>query len=179
MSMPRAATIANVLGYQCAWWSCVASAAADRPALGMAASAAFALATLALGGRWREDLRTLAIALPLGFGMDSAFAASGWLVYAAGPWSPLAPGWIAAIWVAFAMTLNHSLAFLRSHLPIAAVLGLLGAPLAYSTAARGFGVLAFADPAPQVLVALALAWALLLPLVLVVDARAPRRAGFA
>lgn len=173
---PRTALIANVLGYQCVWFACVGAAAAGRPLLGIAASLAFTLATLALGGRWRADLRTVAIALPLGFAMDSAFAAAGWLAYAApGPWPFAAPAWIAAIWLAFAMTLNHSMGFLRRHALAASLLGLAGAPLAYWGASRGFGVLGFAEPVVDSLLAVGLAWALLLPVILRLDAPRPPR----
>lgn len=170
--------LANVLGYQAVWFASVGGAAAGTPWPGLLASAAFVLATLCWGGRWRADLRTLAIAVPLGFGMDSLFAAFGWLAYEpAGPWAYAAPAWIAAIWLGFAMTLNHSLAFLRRRLGLAAVFGLAGAPLAYWSAGRAFGVLAFADPA--VMLAVGAAWMLVLPAIFALDARPPRRAAWA
>lgn len=172
----RAALVANVLGYQCVWFACVGGAASGRPALGILASAGFTLATLALGGRWRADLHTLAVALPLGFAMDCAFAAAGWLAYAApGPWPFAAPAWIAAIWGAFAMTLNHSLGFLRGRAIAASLLGLAGAPLAYWTASRGFGVLGFAEPMPAVLLGVGIAWAMLLPAIFRLDLPRLRR----
>jgi hypothetical protein len=166
------ATVANAVGYQLVWFACVAGAAAGRVWPGLLAAAVFMVATLRLGGCWRADVRTLAIAVPLGFGLDSAFAAAGWLAYdPPGPWPLAAPAWIAALWLGFAMTLNHSLRFLRRRPVAAALLGMLGAPLAYLGAARGFGVLAFATPWPPVLLALALAWGLLLPAIFALDAR--------
>ena len=172
----RTALLANVLGYQCVWFACVGGAAAGRPELGLLASACFTVATLGLGGRWRADLRTAAVALPLGFAMDSAFAAAGWLAYASpGPWPFAAPAWIAAIWLAFAMTLNHSLGFLRGHAIAASLLGLAGAPLAYWSASRAFGVLGFAEPMVAVLLGVGMAWALLLPAILKLDL--PRLGG--
>lgn len=178
--MPRAAILANALGYQAVWWACVAGASLGQPGPGMVASAAFVLATLAFGGRLREDLRMLLIAAPLGIGMDSAFAAAGWLVYGEpGPFPQFAPSWIAAMWMSFAMTLNHSLRFLRGKVLPAAAFGLLGGPLAYWAAARAFGVLAFADPAMLVLLAVGLAWAVLMPAVMSLAARKPREERFA
>lgn len=172
----RVATLANVLGYQLVWFACVAGAAAGRPWPGWLASALFTLVTLRLGGCWRSDLRTLVVAVPLGFGTDSLFAAGGWLAYApAGPWPFAAPAWIGAIWFAFAMTLNHSLAFLRTRPTLSAVLGLVGAPLAYLGASRGFGVLAIATPVPAVLLSLGVAWAVLLPSIFAIDRRRPWR----
>lgn len=180
MSPSRARLFANVLGYQLAWFAAVGSAAAGQVWLGCSAALAFAVATLCLGGRWRADVFTLLVALPLGFGMDSLFAAMGWLAYTPeGPWPAVAPPWIAAIWLAFAMTLNHSLRFLRGHPAGCALLAFVAAPLAYWSASRGFGVLEFAAPAPVVLLAVGLGWALLLPGILALDTRLPRRLEWA
>lgn len=180
MSRSRIAVLANALGYQCVWFACVASAAAHRPVWGLLASLSFTLATVGFGGCWRNDLRTLGIVLPLGIGMDSLFATADWLAYPGqAAAAVLPPGWLAAIWMGFAMTLNHSLAFLRGRAWLAATLGMLAAPAAYWAASRGFGVLEFMRPAPTVLVALGLAWALFLPAILALDARPVRREAVA
>lgn len=167
------AALVNVVGYQAVWFACVLGAASDRHWPGVLAATCFVAGTLAWGGRSRADLRTLAIVAPLGILLDSAFAASGWLAYHPSGQGPMAPGWIAAIWAAFAMTLNHSLASLRQHRRLASLLGLAGGPLAYWSAAAAFGVLRFPDPALPALLALALAWALLLPMVFAIDDRLP------
>ncbi len=170
ISSQQAATLANALGYQCVWFVCVAGAAAGSAWVGLSASLVFVAATLAFGGRLRDDLGTLLVLLPLGMGLDSTFVAAGWISYSpAGFWPGLAPIWIAAIWLSFGMTLNHSLRFLRQRPWLAGSLGLLGAPLAYWGASRGFGVIHFAEPAALVLVGLGLCWFLLLPLVFSLD----------
>lgn len=162
--------IANVLGYQAVWLACVGGAASGRVWPGVVAALAFAIATLALGGRRADDLRTLAFVLPLGFVVDSSLVASGWISYSpSGPAASLAPAWIAAIWLAFAFTLNHSLAFLRPHRALSAVLGLAGGPLAYWGASRAFGVIEFAQPALTTLLVVGLCWAALLPLLFALD----------
>ena len=164
------AGLANALGYQAVWFACVAGAAAGQVWWGLVGSVLFSAATLVLGGRARADLGTLLVLLPLGLGLDSLFAAAQWTRYEpSGPWPSAAPAWIAAIWLSFGMTLNHSLAFLRQRPYLASLLGLLGAPLAYWGASRGFGVIQFAQPVAAVLLALGLGWALLLPLVFRLD----------
>ena len=176
----RIATLANVLGYQAVWFACIAGASRGLVWPGVLASLLFVSATLWRGGRWREDLRTVAVALPLGFGMDSLFVAAGWLAYEpAGPWPMAAPVWIAALWLSFAMTLNHSLALLRKHVAVAALLGAVGGPLAYWGAASGFGVLSFGPPALVASLAVGAAWAVLLPTILVLDSRAAQRTALA
>ncbi len=170
------ARLLNAVGYQLVWIAAASGAGAQKGWPGPVAALLFALATVAFGGRARADLRTLAIALPLGFTLDSLFAASGWLVYAQPmPW-PMAwaaPLWIWALWTAFAMTLNHSLSFLGERLGLCALLGVVGGPLAYLTAAGAFEAVDFARPLPQVLAALALAWGLVLPLLVGLNRRRP------
>jgi len=171
-SRPALPMLANVLGYQTVWFACVGGAASGRPWLGVLAALAFALATLALAGSRAADLRTLAVVLPLGFLLDSGLVASGWISYSpSGPAQALAPIWIASIWLAFAFTLNHSLAFLRPHRALTALLGLAGGPLAYWGASRAFGVIEFAQPAVMTLVVVGLCWAVLLPLLFALDGR--------
>lgn len=162
--------LANVLGYQLVWFACVGGAASGLAWPGVIAALVFAIATLAFAGRPGADLRTLAIVLPLGFVVDSGLVASGWITYSlAGPAQSLAPAWIAAIWLAFAFTLNHSLAFLRPHRALSAMLGLAGGPLAYWGASRAFGVIEFAQPTVATLAVVGLCWAVLLPLLFALD----------
>ena len=163
---------ANVVGYQAVWFACVAGAGRGQPWMGPVAAMAFAALTLAFGGKRDADLRTLLLVLPIGFALDSAFAASGWMHYAQPwPWQHAAPLWIWALWFGFAMTLNHSLAFLGGRPWLAALLGLLGGPLAYWAASSAFGAVRFGVPIASVMVALALAWAVTLPLLMTLNRR--------
>jgi hypothetical protein len=165
-------TAGNVIGFQLVWLASIGGAGAGLAWAGPAAAAVFVAAMLAVGGRRRDDLRMLAIALPLGLAMDSGFAASGWLVYAEpGPWPALAPVWIASLWAGFALTLNHSMAFLRGRPAAAALFGLLGGPLAYWSAAEAFSAVAFGVPAAWALAALAIGWAAVLPLLFALGGR--------
>ena len=162
--------LANAVGFQLVWLSCVAGAGSGRGWMGPLAVVIFAAFTLGFGGKVRSDLRVLALALPLGFGFDSALAASGWLHYAQ-PWPSAlaAPAWILSLWAGFALTLNHSLAFLRQHPAWSLLLGLIGGPLAYVAAERGFHAVIFQPPMILPLLALALGWAVALPLLFWLD----------
>ncbi|GAB2492019.1 DUF2878 domain-containing protein [Arenimonas alkanexedens] len=174
-------TASNVLGYQAVWFASVAGAGAGYAWAGPAAALVFVAATLALGGQRARDLRLLALALPLGILLDTAFAASGWLRYAE-PWPFVwaAPVWIWSLWAGFTMTLNHSMAFLRERPLAASLLGLFGGPLAYWAAAKGFDAVSFGAPFAWVMGALALGWALVLPALFALDSRlaspAPKKA---
>ncbi|HEU0152797.1 MAG TPA: DUF2878 domain-containing protein [Arenimonas sp.] len=175
------ATAANVVGYQAVWLASIAGAGAGHVWAGPLAALAFVAATLAFGGRRGRDLRLLAVALPLGIALDTAFAASGWLRYAEPwPWTWAAPVWIWSLWAGFAMTLNHSMAFLRERPLAACLLGLVGGPLAYWTAAGAFDAVSFGAPVAAVMGALALGWAVVLPALFALDtrlwAKAPEKA---
>lgn len=172
LRIPRLSLAANIIGYQLVWLACVAGAGRGIAWSGPLAASAFVALTLAFGGKREADLRTLAMAVPLGFATDSLFAASGWMIYAqAGPWPLLAPAWIVALWASFAMTINHSLAFLDGRPWLAILLGLLGGPLAYWAAADTFDAVDFGLPLPLALSAIAFAWAALMPLLMSLNKR--------
>ena len=139
MSTATRHTLLNLVGFQAVWLTCVIGAGKGLWWPGALAAAAFALLTLAFGPQLRRDLRTLAIALPIGFAMDSVLAQSGWLRYAiAFPSADWAPLWIMALWLGFALTLNHSLHTVYRNRLYTFLFGLLGGPLAYGIAAMRF-----------------------------------------
>ncbi|MCM2355840.1 MAG: DUF2878 domain-containing protein [Arenimonas sp.] len=162
----------NVVGFQLVWLASIGGAGAGHAWAGPVAALLFVLAMLAWGGKRRDDLRLLAIALPLGIALDTAFAASGWLVYAEPwPWRSVAPVWIWSLWAGFALTLNHSMGFLARRPWTAALFGLVGGPLAYWTAAGAFDAVSFGAPVAWTLGALALGWALVMPLLFALHRR--------
>lgn len=151
----------NLLGYQAVWFAAVLGAARGQAWPALVAAALFALVHFSLPGSRRADAQLLLCALAIGTLIDGGLAASGWLAYAASAaiWPPL---WILAIWAAFALTLDHSLAYLQTHPLAALLLGAIGGPLAYLGAQRLEAVV-FVAPDWRAIAALALAWALALP----------------
>ena len=87
----------------------------------------------------------------------------------------LPPPWMVALWANFATTLNLSLAGLQSRPWLTALLGLVGGPLAYWGGAK-LGAMTFVAPLPA-LIALALGWAVLTPLLLALAATLARRSN--
>lgn len=153
----------NAILYQATWLIAIAGAAHNCWWAGPLALVVFAGWQLTVSSQRRADVLLVLFAAAIGFVIDSAFAQSGLLTYAASrPWEHLAPIWIIALWMSFALTLNHSLAYLKTHPLAASALGGIGAPLAYLAAAQ-WGALTF--PAAQLpsLVVLAAVWAVLTP----------------
>lgn len=163
----------NVIGFQAMWITTVYCAGRGLDWVGPIVAAVFVCSTLFFSPNAKADLRMLAIALPIGFIIDSLFAASGWLNYSHDlPWTNIAPLWIIGMWAGFALTLNHSLGFLASQPWAAALFGLIGGPFAYWVAAKSFNALSMSGPSLlHVLGALALAWAIVLPFLYIASGR--------
>lgn len=148
---------ANLLGYQAAWFIAVGFAARGLAWPGVLACLGFAAISWWVSPMRRSDLRLVGAALACGLLLDGVLAASGWLEYATPLPALPGPAWIAALWVAFAMTLQHSLQWLLARPPAAVLFGAIGGPLAYWGASRGFHAVAFTAPV-QATVTLALGW---------------------
>ena len=153
----------NIIFYQTAWAIAVIGAARGDWWAGPVAVTAFAIVQLWLSEKPRADLYLMVVAAAVGFIVDSGFAQSGALRYAASEQWTFAPIWIVALWINFSLTLNHSLSYLKLHLALASLLGAIGAPLAYWGAAKGWNAIAFEDPPTATLVALAVVWAIVTP----------------
>jgi hypothetical protein len=152
---------ANFIGYQLVWFAVAGTAAGSRPWLGLAAAGVFVAVQMSISDRRALDLRLLIVAFVLGLVIDGTLSKLGWIRYSpAAPALPSggAPLWILALWVAFSLTLTRSLAWLSGHPIWAAVLGAIGGPLAYWSAARGFHAVRFVPPWYRVIAGLAAGW---------------------
>ncbi|HEY6939861.1 DUF2878 domain-containing protein [Dokdonella sp.] len=152
--------LANIIGYQCVWFAAVLGASCGLAWAGPAAAAVFAAIELRRSPHLRLDAKLIATCLAVGVVVDGTMALGGIVRYASPGPALAAPVWILSIWVAFGLTLAHSLAFLQRRPWLAAVAGAAGGPLAYLGAAR-LGAVAFERPG---LIAVAFAWTLAMPL---------------
>jgi hypothetical protein len=156
-------TWANIIGYEVVWLLAVWGARTGTWWLGPLAMLPFAAFYLTRREGWRDAMLWLSVGL-IGACLDSLLAMSDLLAYAtAVPSTRLAPLWIIAIWMSFALTLRHTWRFAFDRLPLMGVVGAVGGPLAYLGAAHGFHALAFPHGTIAGCVALAVLWALALP----------------
>jgi hypothetical protein len=155
----------NAVVYQCAWFACVLSAAAHRPFVGIAAAIGAVLLHLYLAPSPRRELPLIALAILAGVLFESLLVASGWVraspAFLVGGVLPL---WMAALWAAFATTLNVSLRALRHRYLLTALVAAVGAPMAYAAGAA-MGAIQWVEPIPALLL-IALGWAVVLPLLM-------------
>jgi hypothetical protein len=158
-------SLVNFVAFQVGWFACVLGAAHGLPWIGTAIAVAIVAWHVARAPHPRPELALVLITAVLGFFWDSALVTMGWIAYPNGTIvAGTAPAWIVAMWALFATTLNVSLGWLKRSVPVAMAFGAAGGPLAYAAGGR-LGGLAFVAPAPA-LIALALGWAVITPLLL-------------
>jgi hypothetical protein len=152
-------TVLNVIGFQMVWLVCVIGAGRGTWWPGLIVAAVFAVLTLAFAPERQRDLRTLSIALPAGFAMDSILVQSQCLQFASPyPIPGLAPIWIMALWLGFALTLNHSLRSIYAKALPTFLFGLLGGPIAYGIASLRFEAMSIQGGTLQCAIWVGLVW---------------------
>lgn len=165
----------NLVGYQLVWFCAVIGAGRGLTWPGVVAALAFVAWQLAISDDRRAELRLLAAAVAMGVVLDGVLAFSGWGTYAAAwPSERMAPLWILALWSAFALTINHSMGFLKRSIWLAIAFGAIGGPLSYLGASRGFDALVLAEPDWRAIAWLAVAWGVALPLLAALARRGER-----
>ena len=154
----------NFIAFQTVWFAAVLGAAHQLDWAGPLAFAAFTLAHFSFNNSHRrEDIILLIIAVSVGTLLDSAYKLSQLLVYQG--WTVaayLAPLWISVLWGNIALTLNHSLSWLRGKILLAILFGAIGAPLSYLAGAH-LGALEILPPTWFGLTVIGIAWAVMTP----------------
>ena len=149
----------NFIAFQLVWFAAVGGAAQGWPWAGPLAFAVFAVLHAATAPNVRGERSLVLAAIAIGLGVDTLMAATGLARYAAPfPSVHAAPVWIIALWAAFALTLNHSLAWMSRRPWWAAVLGAVLGPVSYIGAGRVFAAVTFADPPWLAWVVLGACW---------------------
>lgn len=155
----------NAIGYQIASLVVIQSAGTERPWRGIAACILFIALQWGFSQSRRGDARAMACALLVAWVLDGTWSATGWVQHASPEPALIAPLWITALWLAFAMTFNHSMRWLQGRPWLAAILGAIGSPLAYWTAGRVFSAVVLPSPSWPSLLMLAIGWAMAIPLI--------------
>ena len=162
--------VVNFVLFQVGWFACVLGGANGLPWVGPVVVGLIAAFHLVRVPDARVEGTLLLIAALIGAVFDSFLVGRGWLEYPSGQLSPgTAPYWIVAMWVAFAMTLNISLDWLKRSRLLAVAFGAVGGPLAFIAGSKLGGV-TFIDQTAA-LIALSVGWAVLTPLLLALARR--------
>jgi hypothetical protein len=167
-----AGKIINAVMLKIVWISCVWGGATGYWWLGVAAVAVFAAWQIPRSPRPLAEIKLAAIAAMVGLVVDTAYIRTGLLAYPApGPWQAVAPIWILALWIGFALSLNHSLAWLKGRPMGAALMGGIAGPFSFWFGATSWKAAEFVAPTPLVLAVLAFVWALIIPALVAVAER--------
>ena len=151
--------------FQLAWLACIRAAALGWPLTGALCVAAVAAWHLRVAARPRPEALLIGLSMALGTVVDSALLAGELIRYTSGQWLPgLPPLWMVSLWGLLATTLNVSMGWLRGRPLLAAALGAVAGPLSYAAGVR-LGAAQFTDQTAALL-ALALAWAVAMPLMM-------------
>jgi hypothetical protein len=170
----------NLIAFQATWFAFVWGGANGHWWLGFVFLVPFAAWQLTVT-RWRRsDLTLIAIAVVAGIIVESALVQTGQFRYATPvPWTDWAPVWMVGLWVNFALTINHTMTFLRGRTVLAVVLGAVAGPLAYYGAGQGFAALTLTGSAWVAFGAVGLAYAVVTPLMSALGARIASREDLA
>ena len=154
--------VLNALGFQIAWWACVAGVGNGFEVPALLLACALVGLHLFFAPRPQDDVQLAAVALVVGLLIDTGLQAASVIRFYGWAWGPLSPFWLWLLWILFAMTLNTSLAFLQTKpLWLSALAGAVFGPLTYYAGAQ-LGAASLNNSLIQI-GALALAWMLALP----------------
>lgn len=177
----------NAFGFQLGWWLCVLSPTLGVEVLALVGGAALIGLHMLFAPQAKSDFKLLVLAVLLGMGIDSVFALLDIIRFTSSLTAPpmglpagsslqavtalqvISPAWTWMIWALFALTLNHSLSFLKGRVSWAALAGLVFGPLSYIAGVK-LGGAAWGDN-PWGVYMIAAVWALLLPLLMTIALR--------
>lgn len=162
----------NFILFQLAWFAGILGAAHEAPLIGV-----FIILVCVLFHLWRlpKGERRLEFVFMwqcffLGTLIDTCLMHAGIMVYASpNPISFLSPLWMSLLWVALAITINHSLSWLKNRYLLSMALGAIAGPLSYLAGVRmGAGAMPHEVLSLSIL---AIVWAFAMPLILFLSRR--------
>jgi hypothetical protein len=163
--------IANFLFFQIGWFATVAGAAMGFPWAGPILATVLVAFQLAVSPERGARLKTVVAVAALGTALDTLLRWVGVTAFPTWPATPWpCPPWITALWALYASTLGSSMAWLQGRPALAALLGAVSGPLSYLAAERMGAVVLAPDPLRR-WGALALAWAVAVPVTLAIARR--------
>ncbi len=147
----------NAVLFQLGWFACVLGG----DVIAFAVTVSILCIHKALFVDKRFEWSFIAAVALAGFIIDNSLAWLGVFTFQS-PSLLLMPFWMMCIWLLFAMTLNHSLIWLKDRLWLASVLGAISGPMAYFAGSKLANV-ALSTPPTFSLLSISVCWAVLLP----------------
>lgn len=150
--------------YQAVWFASIFGAAHNRCYLGVIACAVMCIVHfLWVSTNRRSDTFLCVIAVATGLVTDTVVAWVGAMHFTqCTVYGPVAPPFMLALWIAFALVIRIALGWLDERYILAVVVGAIGGPLAYGAGAH-IGAVTVADSLFYAYGIIALQWACVLP----------------
>lgn len=161
----------NFLLYQIGWFACVWGATSSHPSLAIAVAVGLVAVHMGLTTQPISQSKLLMASFAIGLTVDTTLLAIGVCQFPTDSfvvWLP--PVWMSILWIQFATTLRYSLLWISGRYGLAALLGLVCAPLAFLAGER-MGAIQFLDPRVTSVGMLGLFWSAAMPLLVYVSDR--------
>ncbi|HSH98923.1 MAG: DUF2878 domain-containing protein [Methylophilaceae bacterium] len=160
----------NVVCFQISWFACVLGAAHGMPWLGPIVTLPVAALHLYKAQSKQTELTLMLLTVVFGSLFDQSILVAGLIQYPATNWpSYLLPIWMVALWLGFSTALNVSLRWMRQHMVIASLFGLIGGPLAYISAQK-LGAMQLVE-FNTLMIVLGIGWAVIVPSLLLLSTK--------
>ena len=152
----------NIVSFYFGWFACLFGATQGLPWLGTAIMAALVTVHIFLVDKPQQELMLIVIVCLFGTTIDSILMISGLYAFAYHTNPFICPSWMAALWVGFASTLNHSMRWMKGRYLLGAVFGAIGGPVSYYAGLR-LGAVNFLQPFWFTVASLSVLFSLIVP----------------
>jgi hypothetical protein len=155
--------IFNILGLQITWAGCAYGATHGIPLLGVYIGLTYIVLHFIFINLRLRDFIIMLIIGALGIITDSAFTLLRVISFPTyeNNLTPI-PFWLISLWLVFALTVPHSLYWLRNNLLIASVAGAIGGSFSYFIG-HTLGAIQLAEPLSMSMVIYFIAWGVIFP----------------
>ncbi len=154
--------VGNAVLFQLLWLAAILGAGNGVIWPGLACLAALFLWSLLFRNPLRADLRMALIGVLVAYSVEPIWIGLHLVEYPLQPDGSAPPIWIVLLWAGFAMSCNHSLAWLRNRLLWGSLLGTAGG-IASITAANRLGVVGMPNGWLSIALLYGLVWSLICP----------------
>lgn len=158
--------LVNLILFNALWPVCVVGAASAMVWPGVLLTLGFFVWQINPSVRQPGDRRLILLCVVIGTLLDTVWIQLGWLNYASAlPWPGIAPVWISALWVGFALAINHSLQWMQRYPLLMASSFFILAPFSYFMA-QNVGAVQWQAPTAHIVLGIGLSWSVFVAILL-------------
>ena len=162
--------IINVIGFYIVWWGCIFGVLYDYTYSGPLLALLFIIIHMKFVAIESMELKLICYISILGTIVDTSFILLGLLGYEGGYGNniAIAPLWVTSMWACFAMSINHSMVWLKNKYFLSVLLGIIFGPLVYLSSEK-VGIIQFISSFNLTVIVLAILWGLTIPIMYLIN----------